>query len=103
MRVLHVSSNRQRDYLAKHKRIRDKLIDTVNSTGRGCVDVSQLACQLRMDARTVRAHFEIMEVDSVGIFTDSTKKQFCTKEGIALLANALKISESNTVNNVGSD
>jgi hypothetical protein len=89
-------SNRQQDYLAKHKRIRDKLLDTVNSTGRGCVDVSQLAYQLGMDVRTVRAHLEIMEVDSAGIFVDSTKKQFCTKEGIALLANAVKLSGNNT-------
>jgi predicted ArsR family transcriptional regulator len=88
-------SNRQRDYLAKHKRIRDKLLDTISSTGHGCVDVSQLAYQLGMDVRTVRAHLEIMEVDSAGIFVDSTKKQFCTKEGIALLANAVKLSDSN--------
>ena len=90
-----MSNNRQRDYLTRHKRIRDKLIDTVNSTGRACVDVSQLAYRLGMDARTVRAHLEIMEVDSAGVFMDSAKKQFCTKEGIALLANTLKLSESN--------
>lgn len=90
-----MTSNRQRDYLAIHKRIREKLIDTVNSTGRGCVDVMQLAYRLRMDVRTVRAHLEIMEVDSAGLFIDSSKKQFCTKEGIALLANALKLRDSN--------
>jgi hypothetical protein len=88
-------NKRQRDYLAKHKIIRDKLIDMVNSTGRGCVDVMQLAQRLGMDVRTVRAHLEIMEVDAMGVFVDSTKKQFCTKEGIALLANALKLSGSN--------
>jgi hypothetical protein len=91
-----MSSNRQRDYLDTHRRIRDKLIDTVNSTGRGCVDVLQLASRLGMDVRTVRAHLEIMEVDSAGIFVDSAKKQFCTKEGIALLANTLKLSGRNT-------
>jgi len=90
-----MNSNRQRDYLARHKRIRDKLMETVNSTGTGCVYVSQLAGQLKMDVRTVRAHLEIMEVDAAGVFVDSTKKQFCTKEGIALLANALKLSGSN--------
>ena len=71
----------------------------VGSTGRACVDVSQLARQLGMDVRTVRAHLEIMEEDSVGVFMDSTKKVFCTKEGVALLANVLKLSESN----IGSD
>jgi predicted ArsR family transcriptional regulator len=91
-----MSGNRQQDYLAKHKRIRNKLIETASGDGRACVDVSQLAKQLGMDVRTVRAHLEIMEVDSAGVFMDSTKKQFCTKEGVALLANALKLSETNT-------
>ena len=90
-----MSSNRQQDYLARHKRIRDKMIETVNSTGRGCVDVTQLAYRLGMDIRTVRSHLEIMEVDAMGVFVDSTKKQFCTKEGIALLANTLKLSGGN--------
>lgn len=90
-----MSNNRQRDYLARHKKIRDELIETVNSTGRGCVDVARLASRLGMDIRTVRAHLEIMVVDSVGVFVDSTRKQFCTKKGIALLANALKMSGTN--------
>ncbi|MFC1931545.1 hypothetical protein ACFLXJ_05035 [Chloroflexota bacterium] len=90
-----MSSNHRRGYLAKHKRVRDKLIETVSgTTRRACVDVSQLARQLGMDVRTVRAHLEIMEVDSTGVFMDSTKKVFCTKEGVALLANVLKLSES---------
>jgi predicted ArsR family transcriptional regulator len=92
-----MSTNRQKDYLTKHKRIRDKLVETVDSTGSGCVDVSQLAYQLGMDVRTVRAHLEIMEVDSVGVFVSPAKKQFCTKEGIALLANVLKLSGNNSV------
>ena len=89
--------NRRQDYLTKHKKIRDKLIEIVNSTGAGCVDVSQLAYLLGMDVRTVRSHLEIMEVDSAGVFVDSTKRQFCTKEGISLLANALKLSRNNRV------
>jgi len=89
-----MSNNRQRDYLARHKRIRDQLIETVQSTGYGCVDVAKLAYRLGMDARTVRAHLEIMEVDSAGVFIDTSQKQFCTKEGIALLANTLKLSRS---------
>jgi hypothetical protein len=90
-----MSSNKQRDYLARHKRIRGKLMEFVNSTGHACVDVSQLAGQLGMDVRTVRAHLEIMEVDSAGVFMDSAKKQFCTKEGVALLANILKLGTNN--------
>ena len=91
-----MSNNRQRDYLATHKKIRDTLIETVNKTGSGCVNVSKLANGLNMDIRTVRSHLEVMEVDSAGVFVDSTKKQFCTKEGIALLANSLRLSANNT-------
>ena len=49
-----------------------------------------------MDVRTVRAHLEIMEVDAVGVFLDTTRKQFCTKEGVALLANSLKLTGSSS-------
>ena len=87
-----MGSYSQQGYLARHKRIRNKLLETVRSSGRACVEVSHLSSDLKMDIRTVRAHLDIMETDAAGVFMDSTKKQFCTKEGIALLANALKLS-----------
>ena len=90
-----MSSKNQRDYLDRHRRIKGKLIETINSTGHACVDVSQLAQQLGMDIRTVRAHLEVMEVDAAGVFVDPAQKLFCTKEGVALLANTLKLGESN--------
>ena len=90
-----MSGNREQDYLAKHKQIRNKLLELVSEGEHACVDVSQLASQLGMDVRTVRAHLRIMEVDAMGVFMDSSEKQFCTKEGIALLANALKLGERN--------
>ena len=89
-----MSSNRHKNYLSKHRQIKDKLTEITNITGRGCVDVSQLSRQVGMDVRTVRNHLEIMEADSVGVFVDSTKKQFCTVEGITLLANFLKTNRS---------
>jgi DNA-binding transcriptional ArsR family regulator len=88
-----MSVERQRDYIARHKQIRNKLIKLCSKGERACVDVSWLASQLGMDIRTVRAHLKIMEVDSVGIFMDVNEKQFCTKEGIALLASMLKLNE----------
>jgi len=89
-----MSSKRERDYLDRHKQIRDKLMELVSSGGRACVDVSQLVPQLGMDIRTVRAHLRIMEVDSLGVFMDSGEKQFCTKEGVVLLANTLKLNRT---------
>ena len=68
------------------------MVELTNESERACFDVSQLASQLGMDARTVRAHLKIMEVDAVGVFMDPGEKQFCTKEGIALLANVLKLN-----------
>jgi hypothetical protein len=47
-----------------------------------------------MDKRTVRSHLKIMEVDAVGVFMDHDEKQFCTKEGVALLASILKITDN---------
>jgi len=88
-----MNSRRERDYIAKHQQIRNKLVELVREKERACVDVSQLASQLGMDIRTVRAHLKIMEVDAIGVFMDPSEKQFCTKEGIALLANMLKGGE----------
>ena len=88
-----MSSKHDRDYIAKHQQIREKLLEMVSESERACFDVAQLASQLGMDIRTVRAHLKIMEVDAVGVFMDTGEKQFCTKEGVALLANILKLNE----------
>jgi DNA-binding transcriptional ArsR family regulator len=88
-----MSSKRERDYLATHQQIRNKLLELASKSEHACFDVAQLASQLGMDIRTVRAHLKIMEVDAVGVFMDPSEKQFCTKEGIAMLANMLKLNE----------
>jgi hypothetical protein len=88
-----MSNKYERDYIAKHQQIRDKLLELVSESERACFDVARLASELRMDIRTVRAHLKIMEVDAVGVFMDPGEKQFCTKEGIAMLANMLKLKE----------
>ena len=87
-----MSNKREQDYIAKHQQIRDKLVELAEESERACFDVSQLASQLGMDVRTVRAHLKIMEVDAVGVFMDPGEKQFCTKAGIALLATVLKLN-----------
>jgi len=88
-----MNSKREQDYIAKHQQIKNKLVELVKENEHACVDVSQLTSQLGMDIRTVRAHLKIMEVDTVGVFMDPSEKQFCTKEGIAMLSNMLKASE----------
>lgn len=88
-----MGSRHDRDYIDKHQQIRAKMVELVSESGRACFDVAQLASQLGMDVRTVRSHLKIMEVDAVGVFMDPGEKQFCTKEGVALLANILKLNE----------
>ena len=46
-----------------------------------------------MDQRTVRAHLKILEIDKAGVFVDPEEKEFCTKEGLALLAKKIGLME----------
>ena len=85
--------NSNRDYIAKHEKIRDKLIELSKTSEHACFSVARLASELKMDVRTVRAHLKIMEIDAMGTFLDDEQKQFCTKEGITLLANTLRAHE----------
>lgn len=85
--------NTKRDYISQHKKVRDKLIELTKKREHACFNVTKLALDLKMDVRTVRAHLKIMELDNLGIFMDDKQKQFCTKEGISLLADTLKAHE----------
>ena len=80
----------ERDYITKHERIRNKLLEMVKNSDRACFEVAKIAAELGMDQRTIRAHLKIMEVDSIGVFMDPSEKQFCTKEGISMLASMMK-------------
>jgi hypothetical protein len=88
-----MNNHSKRDYIAKHEKIRDKLLELSKASGYPCFSVARLASELKMDTRTVRAHLKIMELDAIGAFTDAEQKQFCTKEGISLLANTFKTYE----------
>jgi hypothetical protein len=87
-------SNSKLDYISKHQKIRDKLLELSKTREPACFNVARLASDLKMDVRTVRAHLKIMELDAVGFFMDDEQKQFCTKEGISLLANVLRAHKS---------
>lgn len=81
------------DYIAKHKKIRDKIVELSKTSEYACFNVARLALGLKMDVRTVRAHLKIMEIDAIGTFLDDEQKQFCTTKGIAFLANTLRVGE----------
>ena len=89
-----MDSKRDRDYVARHEQIWNKLVEMAEESGHGCIQVSKIATDLGMDQRTVRAHLKIIEVDNAGVFVDSDEKEFCTKEGIALLAKRMRLMET---------
>jgi len=78
-----------RDYTARHERIRDKLVEMTKDSGCGCFPVPKIAAALGMDQRTVRAHLRIIEINNAGVFLDPQEKEFCTREGLILLAKRL--------------
>ena len=82
----------ERAYIGKHEQIRNKLLEMVKNSDRACFEVAKIAAELGMDQRTVRAHLKIMEVDNIGVFMDPSEKQFCTKEGITILASMMKLN-----------
>jgi len=88
-----MSSKGYRDYTIKHQKIVNKLMEMAAEGDSGCFSISRLAIELGMDQRTVRAHLKIIEMDHGGIFTDPDEKQFCTKEGVILLAQRLGLGE----------
>jgi hypothetical protein len=88
-----MSNKSKRDYIAKHEKIMDKLIELSKISKHACFSVARLASELKMDSRTVRAHLKIMEIDAMGAFLDAEQKQFCTKKGITLLADTFRAHE----------
>jgi len=88
-----MNRNYERDYIAKHQQIMNKLMEVTKESGCGCVSIPKIAAELGMDQRTVKAHLEIIELDHAGVFANNERKEFCTKEGVMLLAKRLGLSE----------
>ena len=82
-----------REYISRHEQIRNKLIEMAQGSESGCFSVAKIAAELGMDQRTVRSHLKILEVNNAGVFVNDEKKEFCTREGIALLAKRLGLKE----------
>ena len=88
-----MGATRDRDYIDKHQQIKNKLLQMSKECNCGCFPVPKIACELGMDQRTVRAHLKIMEIHNIGVFVDPTEKEFCTKEGVILLAKRMGLKE----------
>lgn len=90
----NMSSTHDREYIDKHELIMSKLLQKIEESGRGCISVQQIAVELGMDQRTVRSHLKIMEIHNAGVFVDPKEKEFCTKEGLVLLAKKIGLKEA---------
>lgn len=88
-----MGDKRERDYIARHEQIIKELTEMAKESDSGCFSVAKIAARLGMDQRTVRAHLKIIEVDNVGVFVDPEQKEFCTREGITMLAKRLGMKE----------
>ena len=94
IRHIDVRGKGNRDYTVRHQRIVSKLMEMAQECNCGCFPVPKIATELGMDQRTVRAHLRIIEIDNGGVFLDPDEKQFCTREGLVLLANRLGLEIS---------
>lgn len=88
-----MSAKRERDYIARHEQIVKKMTEMTEESASGCFSVAKIAARLGMDQRTVRAHLKIIEVDNIGVFIDTEQKEFCTREGIIMLAKRLGLRD----------
>ena len=88
-----MKGKRERDYIALHENILRGLVEMTLESGSACITISKLAARLGMDMRTVRAHLKIVEADNVGVFVSTEQKEFCTKQGIIMLARKLGVKE----------
>ena len=86
-----------RDYVEKHKKIKERFESITNENICGCVPVKRLADDLKMDQRTVRSHLEIITMHKEGVYLDPENKIFCSKKGVMRLAEkvGLRLKDDN--------
>lgn len=68
-------------YIGDHIRIRNMIMDEI-ARGQLSIDVNEFSKNLEMDPRTVKNHFDIMEMDGYGLFVNDKKTIFCPKNAI---------------------
>ncbi len=78
------------DYLEAHRKIKNAIERKAEERDCGCVSVKNIANELRMDTRTVRAHLELMRIDDYGEYLDDEGKLFCPIDGAEKFVNRLR-------------
>ncbi len=80
----------EKEYVESHKRVKKKIEEKGTQSKRPCVSVGDIAEELGMDIRTLRAHLELMEIDEYGTYLDDKERYFCPMERIEEIAERLK-------------
>ena len=88
-----MSEKVERGYITTHEKIVKELIEMTRESTSACFSVTKIAARLGMDQRTIRAHLKVIELDNIGVFVDTEQKEFCTKEGIIMLAKRLGLTD----------
>lgn len=76
------SNTRVKNYLQTHKKIKNTVIMHTTAKACGCVNVKDVANEVKVSQKTARIHLDIMEIDGVGSYLDSNRKIFCSKDGV---------------------
>ncbi len=76
-------------YMEDHIRIKNTIMDEI-ARGALSVDVNELSGKLEMDPRTVKNHFDMMEMDGFGMFVNDKKTVFCPKNAVKKMLGKLE-------------
>jgi len=76
-------------YTQDHIRIKNAITDEI-ARGALSVDLNEFSKKLEMDPRTVKNHFDIMEMDGSGMFVNDKKTVFCPKNAVKKMLRKLE-------------
>ena len=76
-------------YTQDHIRIKNAITDEI-ARGALSVDLNEFSKKLEMDPRTVKNHFDIMEMDGFGLFVNDKKTVFCPKNAVKKMLKKLE-------------
>jgi len=76
-------------YTEDHIRIKNTVMEEI-ARGSLSVDVNEFAKKLEMDPRTIKNHFDMMEMDGFGLFVNDKKTVFCPKNAVKKMLKKLE-------------
>lgn len=83
----------ERDWVGKHKNVHQAM-ELIHERGDFIIKPQEIANMLEMDVRTVTNQLTCCEIDEFGIFLDTGKKLFITKDRVIKIAKLMNIRMS---------